>query len=132
MIRCARVALAVVAIGLAAVGMLVMPAQAAHADDGAAAGQTWAGIAETMSAQLDEAWELYLDGDRQAARDRVNDAYYGHYEADGFERTVMAHLSGQAATDAEYEFGLIKKAILDGGPDASVREHIDTLEAMLA
>jgi len=92
---------------------------------------TWADVATEMGAVLDDAYATYQAGDLESARDRVNDAYYGYYEAKGFEKTVMAHVSGQAATDAEYEFTLIKRTILAGGPDADVTAHIAALKELL-
>jgi high-affinity iron transporter len=114
-------------VALAFVALLAV-AQPAAADDGA---QTWTDVAETMNAILEDAYTAFQSGDLEVARDLVNDAYYGYYEAAGFEKTVMAYLSGQAATDAEFEFTVIKRNILAGGPDADVRSHIDTLQAML-
>jgi high-affinity iron transporter len=93
---------------------------------------TWSDVVVEMAAILDDAQATFEDGDLQRARDLVNDAYYGYYEAKGFEKTVMAHISGQAATDAELEFTTIKKFILDGGPAADVAEHTATLKQMLA
>jgi high-affinity iron transporter len=92
---------------------------------------TWGGIASEMEVILEDAWTLYQNGELDAAHARVDDAYYGYYEAKGFEKIVMSFVSGQAATDAEYEFGLIKKAIKAGGPSEEVRSHIDALEGML-
>jgi high-affinity iron transporter len=97
----------------------------------AAKGDSWTDIAEQMNVILEDAWTLYQDGDLDAAYAKVDEAYYGHYETDGFEKIVMSFVSGQAATDAEYEFGLIKKAIKAGGPDGDVRSHIDALKGML-
>jgi high-affinity iron transporter len=98
----------------------------------AAADQTWGDIATEMSAILDEAHSLYRQGDLGQAHATVDDAYYGYYEAKGFEKIVMGFVSGQAATDAEYEFGLIKKAIKAGGPDQDVANHVEALKGMLA
>ncbi|MDR2378226.1 MAG: FTR1 family iron permease [Bifidobacteriaceae bacterium] len=97
-----------------------------------AANETWSDVAAEMADVLEDAWKLYQEGDLDAAHTRVDDAYYGYYEAKGFEKIVMGFVSGQAATDAEYEFVLIKKAVRAGGPDEEVRGHIDALEAMLA
>ncbi|MDR1214419.1 MAG: FTR1 family iron permease [Propionibacteriaceae bacterium] len=123
-------ALAGLALAVAVVGLWSAAAPPAAADDTEPAA-TWSGIASTMTDLLEQSWQTYQAGQLEAARDVVNDAYYGYYEAKGFERNVMAYISGQAATDAEYEFTLIKRAILAGGPDPEVRQHIDALAAML-
>ncbi|MDR1294939.1 MAG: FTR1 family iron permease [Bifidobacteriaceae bacterium] len=114
----------------AAIAVTCLVAAPAHAAE--ATGETWGDIAQEMSAILDEAYATYQGGDATAAKDQVDNAYYGYYEKLGFEKVVMAHVSGAAATDAEYEFGLIKKGMLAGDPEAEVREHIDILAAMLA
>jgi high-affinity iron transporter len=111
---------------VAALGIALGVAAPAAAD-----AVTWTDVAAEMGAVLDDAYATYQAGDLETARDRVNDAYYGYYEAKGFEKTVMAHVSGQAATDAEYEFTLIKRAILAGGPDADVTAHIAALKGLL-
>ncbi|MDR1388059.1 MAG: FTR1 family iron permease [Propionibacteriaceae bacterium] len=113
-----------------AIGLWVGDARPAAADP-TAAPATWGDVASAMTDLLEQSWQTYRDGQLEAARDLVNDAYYGHYEADGFERNVMAYISGQAATDAEYEFTLIKRAVLAGGPDQEVRQHLDALIEML-
>ncbi|MDR1426201.1 MAG: FTR1 family protein, partial [Bifidobacteriaceae bacterium] len=127
MARATRWALALTVAGACLLPMLTAPA--AHAADTDAA--TWNEVAEEMSDVLDNAYSIYLDGDATAAKDEVDVAYYGYYEKLGFEKVVMAHVSGAAATEAEYEFGLIKKAMLAGAADTEVRGHIDTLSALL-
>ncbi|MDR0436532.1 MAG: FTR1 family iron permease [Propionibacteriaceae bacterium] len=93
---------------------------------------TWTSIATEMNSILDEAVALFDAGDLNTARDRVNDAYYGYYEAKGFEKVVMAHVSGQSATQAETEFGVIKKAISAGASGAAdVYSHVAALKQLL-
>ncbi|MDR0433084.1 MAG: FTR1 family iron permease [Bifidobacteriaceae bacterium] len=92
---------------------------------------SWGEVAQEMGEILDGAYATYTTGDATAAKDEVDVAYYGYYEKLGFEKVVMAHVSGAAATEAEYEFGLIKKAMLAGEPDTVVRSHVDTLNAIL-
>jgi high-affinity iron transporter len=84
-----------------------------------------------MEAVLDGSYDTYVGGDAEAAKDEVDEAYFGYYEKLGFEKTVMAYLSGARASAVEYEFALTKKAMLAGDPDAEVREHLDTLIGML-
>jgi high-affinity iron transporter len=116
---------------IAAPAALTAPARQAAPAALPEAGRSWGDIATEMNSILEDAWALYKRGELDAAYQRVDDAYYGHYETDGFEKIVMSFVSGQAATDAEYEFGLIKKAIKAGGPNEDVRSHIDTLKGML-
>jgi high-affinity iron transporter len=92
---------------------------------------TWTAVAATMNGILDDAQATFEVGQLEAARDQVNDAYYTYYEAKGFEKVVMAYVSGASATAAEYEFGIIKTTILAGGPAAEVTLHIEALQGML-
>ncbi|MDR1824338.1 MAG: FTR1 family protein [Bifidobacteriaceae bacterium] len=117
---------------LVLVACLQWPMAAQAADDtGGTAPATWTDVATEMGGILDQAYQTFQAGDLETARDQVNDAYYGYYEAKGFEKVVMAYVSGQAATDAEYEFSLIKKLVLAGGPDADVKSHTETLKGLL-
>jgi high-affinity iron transporter len=115
------------AVLLGAIGLVALTATAASA----ATEETWDDVATQMNVHLEEAWEAYLDGDVGAAKAAVDVAYYGYYEKLGFEAAVMGHVSGQSATDAEYEFGLIKKTMGNADGQDEVREHIDTLEELL-
>ncbi|MDR3201818.1 MAG: hypothetical protein LBT54_01560, partial [Bifidobacteriaceae bacterium] len=67
-------------------------AQTADAED-ADAPATWAEVADEMAGILDDAHRLYLDGQAEAAKNRVDDAYYGYYEKLGFEKIVMGTIS---------------------------------------
>jgi high-affinity iron transporter len=111
------------AITLLMLGLATSPAEAAA--------ETWSDVAAEMSGVLDQAFESYRGGDAEAGKDWVDEAYYGYYEKLGFEKTVMAHISGSRAADAEYEFGLIKKAMLGPAPESEVLGHIDRLKTIL-
>jgi high-affinity iron transporter len=92
-----------------------------------AAYASWNEIVDDMQVVCDEAYELYLSGDAAAAREQINVAYFGYYEKLGFEKTVMAHLSGKRATQTEYQFSLIKRAMREGEANVEVRAALDTL-----
>ncbi|MDR1833149.1 MAG: FTR1 family iron permease [Propionibacteriaceae bacterium] len=100
---------------------------AAHAD-----AQTWSDVAAEMGAVLDNAAACYQAGDAAGAKAAVNDAYYGYYEKAGFEKTVMAYLSGERAAEVEYQFSQIKKQILAAAAQSEVEAHLETLKQMLA
>jgi high-affinity iron transporter len=61
----------------------------------------------------------------------VNDAYYGYYEKEGIEKTVMAYISGTRASTVEYQFSVAKKLMTDGASDGEVRASLDLLSKML-
>ncbi|MDR1393867.1 MAG: FTR1 family iron permease [Bifidobacteriaceae bacterium] len=121
-----KLTLAVLA-GLMALAALAGP-QARPAN---AAGETWADVVTEMSGILEESWGLYQDGQIKEAKAEVDQAYYGYYEKLGFEKVVMAHISGQSASAAEYEFALIKKEMSAEDHSQEVRDHIDQLLVIL-
>lgn len=118
-----RRVLAAVVLALLLLGAGAGVAQAAH--------DTWGDVVDDMEAVLDGSYDTYVGGDARAAKDQVDEAYFGYYELLGFEKTVMAYVSGARASAVEYEFALTKKAMLAGDPDDEVREHLDTLIGML-
>lgn len=96
-----------------------------------AAYETWNEIVDEMEAILNESYDIYVSGDAKAAKDQVDAAYFGYYEKLGFERTVMSHISGDRATEVEYQFSFAKKAILAGNSKEEVRTSLDTLINLL-
>lgn len=114
-----------VALAIILVRMLSVPAFAATACE------SWRHVADDMGGILDEAYNLYVSGDMKAAKDQVNLAYFGYYEKLGFEKTVMGYISGDRATQVEYQFSLIKKAMLAGVPNSEIRDALDVLDQYL-
>ncbi|MDR1710692.1 MAG: FTR1 family iron permease [Propionibacteriaceae bacterium] len=122
-----RVALRLlVGLGVALLAWLVA-APAAHAE-----AETWSDVAAEMAVVLRDADAAYRAGDPAAAKDLVNEAYYGYYEKAGFEKTVMAYLSGDRAAEVEYLFSTIKKQVLAGEDPEAVTASIESLVEMLA
>ncbi|MDR3259304.1 MAG: FTR1 family iron permease [Fusobacteriaceae bacterium] len=93
--------------------------------------KTWGDVVDGMEATVDRAYELYVAGDAAGAKEQVNVAYYGFYEKLGFEKTVMAYISGNRATKVEYQFSAAKKAITAGAPKEKVKATLDTLVKLL-
>jgi high-affinity iron transporter len=96
-----------------------------------AAYATWNEVVDDMEAVLNNSYTIYQKGDKTAAKDEVDVAYFRFYEKLGFEKIVMARISGSRATKVEYQFSLIKKAMLAGSPQAEVRAALDGLITML-
>lgn len=94
----------------------------------------WQEVASTMGTVLDGAVEAYGAGGEDAgkkATEQVNVAYYKFYEKLGFEKTVMASISGSRGTDVEHQFYLVKKVIRDGGSQEELKGSVETLKSML-
>lgn len=118
-----RVLLALaIALGLG----VAVPGSAQAADFG-----TWNEIVDEMEAILLDAEQIFADGDAEAAKNRVDDAYFGYYELLGFERAVMSYISGDRATTVEYQFAHVKRSMLQGGSHELVSADVDALIVML-
>jgi high-affinity iron transporter len=92
-----------------------------------AAYDNWNSMVDDMQTATDEAYSLYLTGEVAAAKAQVDVAYYGFYEKYGFEKTVMAYISGARAAQVEYQFSLIKKAMSAGAPKEEIKAGIALL-----
>ena len=102
-----------------AVAMFAAPSRAAD--------QTWSDVSTTINGLIDEGVSTFKAGDAKGGKDKVNDAYYKHYEITGMEKQVMARISGSRVSQVEMEFSLLKKAMTDGD-SAGVDSHATTLK----
>ncbi|MDR1082099.1 MAG: FTR1 family iron permease [Deltaproteobacteria bacterium] len=94
----------------------------------------WTEIAQAMTVSLNRGYEVYATGGPaswEEARDLVNDAYFGYYEKEGFERMVKSTISGKRASTVEYKFATIKTKLKAGAEASVIRAEIDSLVAML-
>ena len=73
---------------MAAISLAVFAAPSRAAD------QTWSDVSTTINGLIDEGVSTYKAGDAKGGKDKVNDAYYKHYEITGMEKQVMARISG--------------------------------------
>jgi high-affinity iron transporter len=88
--------------------------------------RNWTRTADEMAAILSEAYDKYRAGDPKGAKEDVDVVYFQYYEKLGFEKTVMARISGERASTVEYQFSTAKKAI-NRGVEGEVKESLDTL-----
>jgi high-affinity iron transporter len=89
--------------------------------------QNWGEVASAMKESLDKAYDSYVSGAPDEGFDWVNDAYFGFYEKEGFERNVKGRISGKRCSQVEYKFAVIKQKIRSGAPREDVRAELDTL-----
>ncbi|MDR1530959.1 MAG: FTR1 family iron permease [Clostridiales bacterium] len=92
-----------------------------------AAYNSWNEIVDEMEAVCEKAYDIYAAGDIAAAKEQVDVAYFNYYEKLGFERAVMAYVSGDRAAQVEYQFSFIKKAMTAGEAGAEVKDTLDIL-----
>ena len=83
--------------------------------------KNWNEVASAMEEHILNGANIYREGGSEKAKeakDAINIAYYKFYEKLGFEKTVMASISGSRGSDVEHQFYLAKKAISDSkSPD---------------
>jgi high-affinity iron transporter len=115
--------LTVAALVVALVGLSWTPAAADYAN--------WNEIVDEMTAVLDEAYDAYAAGDTAGGKAKVDEAYFSYYEKLGFERTVLAYISGARAAQVEYQFSIAKKAMTSGEELGAVKAALDDLSTWL-
>ena len=98
---------------------------------GVAAEKSWKSVATEMQGIIDDAYSIYAGGNADGGYERMNDAYFGHYEVDGFERNTQSRIGGSRAGNVEVQFSRVKSAMRAGKPNEEVRKEADTLIAML-
>jgi len=96
-----------------------------------AADKSWKAVATEMQGIIDDAYNIYAGGNADAGYERVNDAYFGHYEVDGFERNTQSRIGGSRAGNVEVQFSRLKTAMRSSKSNEEVRKEADTLIAML-
>lgn len=87
----------------------------------------WNELAGQIEDEVNSAVEIYKTGDGRAARDKVNDAYYGIYEKEGMEGALRVTVSAKAVAVTEYQFYKVKKAMLEGEALETVESEAATL-----
>lgn len=101
-------------------GLLIFSAQVEAAPK-------WNELAAQIESTVREAVEIYKTGEGRAAKEKVNDAYYGIYEKEGLESTLRVSVSSKAVGLTEYQFYKVKKAMLAGDPLEKVESEAETL-----
>ena len=72
----------------------------------------WRGVASDMALEFNSAIDDVLADKYKDAYKHVNDAYFGYYEVQGFERTVMVAISQARVNHIEAQFSDIKHVLL--------------------
>lgn len=96
--------------------------------------KNWNEVASAMEEHILNGANIYREGGSEKAKeakDSINIAYYKFYEKLGFEKTVMASISGSRGSDVEHQFYLAKKAISDSKSPEEVDAEVKTLIQML-
>ncbi len=90
---------------------------------------TWQDVAFAMAEEFDKAIEDVNNDDYKAARDHINEAYFGYYEVQGFEKNVMVYISSKRVNHIERMFGDVKHTLL-GNMEGTKETIIADIEAL--
>lgn len=91
--------------------------------------RSWAQVASEMNGLIDQAIKKTRSGDGQGGAELINKAYYGYYEKLGFEKTVMAVISGDRVSEVENQFKVVRKAMI--AKDSSATTQAEHLKDMI-
>ena len=89
--------------------------------------ENWRGVAADMALEFNAAIEDVLSEKYNDAYKHVNDAYFGYYEVQGFERTVMVAISTARVNHIEGQFSDIKHILL-GNSQKAKQDLIQQIE----
>ena len=88
----------------------------------------WKAVAADMAMEFSSA-RKNIEADRyKDAYKNVNDAYFGYYEIQGFEKNVMVAISRKRVTQIENQFSAIKHVLLGNNDSLSKPELIEKVE----
>lgn len=93
--------------------------------------ESWSTVAEYIGVILDESIAAYEAGEAKQAKDLINEAYFGNYEVDGFEKTVLANISGKRVSLVEAYFHKAKKLTREAVTVEEYRECVLELKKMI-
>ena len=94
-------------------------------------GRTWTEVAAEMTPLIDQAVDKASNGDSRGGADLINKAYYGYYEKLGFEKTVMAAISGNRVSQVENQFKVVRQAMVNGADVSEITADAEQLKNML-
>ena len=92
---------------------------------------TWKAVAADMAIEFSRARENVEKGEYKAAHKNMNDAYFGYYEIQGFEKNVMVAISSARVNHIEGKFSAIKHVLLgnnDSMDKATLVSEIEDLK----
>lgn len=93
--------------------------------------ESWSTVAEYIGVILDESIAAFEAGDAKKAKDLINEAYFGNYEVDGFEKTVLATISGKRVSLVEAYFHKAKKLTRSDVTAEEYKECVLELKKMI-
>ncbi len=90
---------------------------------------TWQDVAIDMGLEFDKAIDNIENQQYEAAYQNMNDAYFGYYEVQGFEKNVMVYISRDRVNLIESSFSEIKHSLL-GNQDFTAEQLLRDVELL--
>lgn len=90
---------------------------------------SWQAVAIKMAEVFDEAIKFAEKDELKEAYNKINDAYFGYYEVQGFEKNVMVYISSSRVNHIEALFSNIKHTLL-GNEKAHKDEIIEKIQTL--
>ena len=113
-------------------GLALLGAGAGAGTGGAAAAEfRWAGVAEEVAGQLDQAVAANKAGTADRARQAVLTAYFGLFEDRKMEAAIRKELGQAHTVELEDRFNALRKAVGGGAAPEAVAAQAAELSAML-
>ena len=106
--------------------VLVLAAQST-----ALAAPNWDKVVTRIEQTMNQALDMYKNGDVAGAKKMVNEAYYGMYEKEGLETAIRSTISSKRAALSEYKFSTVKKLMTKQAPEKQIKEEIDEMVDMM-
>ncbi len=98
---------------LFALTLLAAPLLAAAPDALAESGH-WQTTAESVGKAVSAAETVFAQGDVDAAKRAVTEAYFGHFETSKLEGAIRKHIGAKRAAEVEKMFATMRKAMTAG------------------
>ncbi len=92
---------------------------------------SWNDVAVEMQTLLQQAVDQFEQGDKEAAYNSVNEAYFGHYEVTGFERITMEYISGKHGRQVEGQIYKVRRMTKEDVTVEELQAEVDKLVEML-
>ncbi|MGI6075468.1 MAG: FTR1 family iron permease [Pyramidobacter sp.] len=91
---------------------------------------SWKAVAADMAVEFSRARVNVEEGNYKAAHKNMNDAYFGHYEIQGFEKNVMVAISAARVAHIEGRFAAIKHVLLGNNDSMDKAKLVDEIEEL--
>lgn len=92
--------------------------------------ETWKAVAADMAIEFSKARENVEKGEYKAAHKNMNNAYFGYYEIQGFEKNVMVAIAAARVNHIEGRFSAIKHVLLGNNDSMDKAALINEIESL--